>query len=628
MPIRVLPDNLINQIAAGEVIERPASVVKELVENAIDAGADRIEVTLKAGGKTLITVEDNGKGMTKADLELAVERHATSKLPTDNLFDVKFLGFRGEALPSIASVAKMKIITRQKNDDSGWSLEIKGGKKEKITPAACPKGTRIEVRDLFYATPARLKFLKTDSAEAGACADILSRIALANPAVSFYLYADDKKKISLDVTTGDMFNARLRRAAEVMGRDFSENSLEVSGEREGMSLSGLISLPTYSKANTLSQYLFVNNRPVKDKLLLGALKGAYAGVLENSRYPACVLFLEVEPMHVDVNVHPTKAEVRFFDQQGVRSLIVGAIRQALLEGDKRASTTGEKDLLTRLSQKLTADYIPFNPASETEGMLKENIYPQPYETGNQPSAYKDNISPKEKTSLFQSHAPKNNTHGTGVLPELMANFSVKTEEPSEQDYEKAGPLGVAKAQFHDTYILAQAEDALVLIDQHAAHERIVLERLKKAMAEGEKLPSQILLIPEVIDLTLTQKAALNEEIPALEKLGLVIKDFGNDVMVTEVPALIKDAALKKMVKDLADEMAEWGTTTTAEDKINHIAATMACHGSVRAGRRLNIAEMNHLLREMEQTPHAAQCNHGRPTYIRLELSDLEKLFHR
>ena len=628
MPIRVLPDNLINQIAAGEVIERPASVVKELVENAIDAGANRIEVTLKAGGKTLITVEDNGKGMTKEDLELAVERHATSKLPTDDLFDVKFLGFRGEALPSIASVAKMKIITRQEQDDSGWSMEIKGGRKEKITPAACPKGTRIEVRDLFYATPARLKFLKTDSAEAGACADILSRIALANPSVSFYLYADDKKKISLDVTTGDMFNARLRRAAEVMGRDFSENSLEVSGEREGMSLSGLISLPTYSKANTLSQYLFVNNRPVKDKLLLGALKGAYAGVLENSRYPACVLFLEVEPMHVDVNVHPTKAEVRFFDQQGVRSLIVGAIRQALLEGDKRAANTGEKDLLTRLSQKLSADYIPFNPASQTENILKENIYPQPYETDTLPPAYKNNITPNEKPSLFQSQAPRNNIRGTGVLPELMTNFSVKTEEPSEKDYEKAGPLGVAKAQFHDTYILAQAEDALVLIDQHAAHERIVLERLKKAMNAGEKLPSQILLIPEVIDLSLTQKAALKEEIPALEILGLVIKDFGNDVMVTEVPALIKDAALKKMVKDLADEMAEWGTTTTAEDKINHIAATMACHGSVRAGRRLNIAEMNHLLREMEQTPHAAQCNHGRPTYIRLELSDLERLFHR
>lgn len=628
MPIRVLPDNLINQIAAGEVIERPASVVKELVENAIDAGATRIEVTLKAGGKTLITVEDNGKGMSKEDLELAVERHATSKLPTDDLFNVKFLGFRGEALPSIASVAKMKIITRQKDDDSGWSLEIKGGKKEKITPAACPKGTRIEVRDLFYATPARLKFLKTDSAEAGACADILSRIALANPAVSFYLYADDKKKISLDVTTGDMFNARLRRAAEVMGRDFSENSLEVSGEREGMSLSGLISLPTYSKANTLSQYLFVNNRPVKDKLLLGALKGAYAGVLENSRYPACVLFLEVEPMFVDVNVHPTKAEVRFFDQQGVRSLLVGAIRQALLEGDKRASTTGEKDLLTRLTQKLTADYIPFNPASETDSIFKENTYPQPYETGTLPSAYKDNTVAIEKPSLFQSRAPEMSTKGTGILPELINTISVKTEEPSAEDYSKAGPLGVAKAQFHDTYILAQAEDALILIDQHAAHERIVLERLKKAMANGEKLPSQLLLIPEVIDLSLTQKAALNDEIPALEKLGLVIKDFGNGVMVTEVPALIKDAALKKMVKDLADEMAEWGTATTAEDKINHIAATMACHGSVRAGRRLNIAEMNHLLREMEQTPHAAQCNHGRPTYIRLELDDLEKLFHR
>ena len=335
MPIRVLPSNLVNQIAAGEVIERPASAVKELVENALDAGARRIEVTLKAGGKTLIAVEDDGKGMNADDLALAVERHATSKLPDDDLFNVHFLGFRGEALPSIASVAKMAIATRQADSENGWCLEICGGEKGEIKPCARAKGTRIEVRDLFYATPARLKFLKTDSAETGACADIISRIALANPDVSFYLYADGKKKIALEAATGDLFDARLRRAAEVMGRDFSENALEVCGEREGMKLSGLTSLPTFNKANTLSQYLFVNNRPVRDKLLLGALKGAYSGVLEHSRYPACVLFLEVDPMYVDVNVHPAKAEVRFFDQQGVRALVVGGVRAALLAGDKK-----------------------------------------------------------------------------------------------------------------------------------------------------------------------------------------------------------------------------------------------------------------------------------------------------
>jgi len=622
MSVRVLPDNLINQIAAGEVIERPASVVKELVENAIDAGATRIEVTLKAGGKTLIVVEDNGKGMSPEDLSLAVERHATSKLPTDDLFNVHFLGFRGEALPSIASVSKMKIITRNKEEDSGWEIEIKGGQKGELTPSPRSSGTRIEVRDLFYATPARLKFLKADSAEAGQCADILSRIALANPNIAFFLYVDDKKKISLDVSTGDLFNARLRRAAEVMGRDFSENSLEINGERDGMNLTGLISLPTYSKANTMSQYLFVNNRPVRDKLLLGALKGAYAGVLENSRYPACALFLEVEPMYVDVNVHPTKAEVRFFDQQGVRSLIVGAVRQALLNGDKRAANTGVADLIQHLSS-LTDDFIPDNLASQTP-IISDDIAP----ASSSSFAPSVGFLNEHQHPLYQSRAPRDTRRGTSVLPELTRNYSVRTEEPSEDDYQNAGVLGVAKAQFHDTYILAQSEDALILIDQHAAHERIVLERLKQAMAQGEKLPSQLLLLPEVVDLSLTQKAALTSETESLAKLGLVIKDFGTGVMVTEVPALLKNAAVKKMITDLADELVEWGTSTVAEDKINHIAATMACHGSVRAGRRLNIAEMNHLLREMEQTPHCAECNHGRPTYVRLELSDMEKLFHR
>jgi len=609
MSIRLLPSNLVNQIAAGEVIERPASVVKELVENALDAKATRIEVTLKAGGKTLIAVEDNGKGMSAEDLALAVERHATSKLPTDDLFNVQFLGFRGEALPSIASVAKLKIMTRQAQDkESGWEIEVKGGEKGNTAPSACGFGTRIEVRDLFYATPARLKFLKADTAEVGASSDILSRIALAHPEVSFYLYADDKKKIALNATTGDMRIARLRRAAEVMGREFSDNSLEVNGAKDGMSLTGLISLPTFSKANSLSQYLFVNNRPVKDKLLLGALKGAYAGVLENARYPACVLFLEVNPMLVDVNVHPTKAEVRFFDQQGVRSLLVGAIRQALLQGDKESANTGAENLIHSLEKQVDVNDF-FAPRT-----LNENVTDIP------------TFAPS-----YQSR-PVSSAHGSSsrsaMLPELERKLSVKVEEPDVTDEENVGPLGVAKAQFHDTYILSQTEDALILIDQHAAHERIVLEHLKAAMLSGEKLPSQLMLIPEVVDLTLTQKAALVSEFDALSKLGLVLEDFGAGVLVREVPALIKDASVKKMIVDLADELVEFGASVVAEDKINHIAATMACHGSVRAGRRLNIAEMNHLLREMEKTPHSAQCNHGRPTYVVLDINSLEHLFHR
>ena len=718
MPIRVLPSNLVNQIAAGEVIERPASAVKELVENALDAGARRIEVTLKAGGKTLIAVEDDGKGMDADDLALAVERHATSKLPNDDLFNVHFLGLRGEALPSIASVAKMTIATRQADSENGWCLEICGGEKGDIKPCARAKGTRIEVRDLFYATPARLKFLKTDSAETGACADIISRIALANPDVSFYLYADGKKKIALEAATGDLFDARLRRAAEVMGRDFSENALEVRGEREGMKLSGLTSLPTFNKANTLSQYLFVNNRPVRDKLLLGALKGAYSGVLEHSRYPACVLFLEVDPMYVDVNVHPAKAEVRFFDQQGVRALVVGAVRAALLAGDGRGkivapeladgshssgqsrtffvrscpsvdirgsatkfspltedgegeatrrgghvpssyapaprwTSAAHSRIATRSGALATAgaDFPPFDepeqaredsPSAEESrqgdcfplagqeggtdspadglsetGLLSEHTY-------SRVSGYGD--TPRQ-ASVFQSRFSRM-SGGSGVLPDLERKFSVRAEEPDAHDIEEAGPLGVAKAQFYDTYILAQTEDALILVDQHAAHERIVLERLKAAMSAGERLPSQLLLLPEVVDLSLTQKTALSGEFEHLAKLGLVLEEFGAGVLVREVPALLKDAPVKKMITDLADEMAEWGASTAVDDKIYHIAATMACHGSVRAGRRLTLAEMNHLLREMERTPHAAQCNHGRPTYVRIGVGDLERLFHR
>jgi len=627
MSIRVLPSNLVNQIAAGEVIERPASVIKELVENALDAGASRIDITLKQGGKTLIVVEDNGSGMTKEDLILSVERHATSKLPSDDLFNINFLGFRGEALASIASVAKLKISTKRKDDKQGWEIEVKGGTRETLRPTSKPNGTRIEVRDLFYATPARLKFMKSDTQETGACADIISRIALANPNVSFFLYADDKKKISLFASTGDLFNSRLQRSSEVMGKEFSENSLEINASREGISLTGLVSLPTYNKANSLSQYLFVNNRPVRDKLLLGALKGAYAGVLENSRYPACVLFLEVDPMFVDVNVHPTKAEVRFFDQQGVRSLIVGAVRKALLDGDKQSSTSSIKGFLDTISSNVGIFHEENIAPSSREFLIEPTEQNSRY-LGDYVNQVPHTTSFAKKTPFtYQSSMPRSSGH-TSILPELERKFSVKNEAPNEIDDTNIGPLGVAKAQFHNTYILSQAEDSLILIDQHAAHERIVLERFKKAMFEEQKLPSQILLLPEIIDLSITQKAALLGEFESLSKLGLVIEEFGSSVSVKEVPALIKDANIKKMIIDLADELTELGATSVLEDKINHIASTIACHGSVRAGRSLNYQEMNHLLREMERTPHSAQCNHGRPTYVKLNLEDLERLFHR
>ncbi len=622
MPIRVLPSNLVNQIAAGEVIERPASVIKELVENSLDAGATRIDITLKSGGKTLIVIEDNGSGMDKEDLILSVERHATSKLPSDDLFNINYLGFRGEALASIASVAKLKISTQQQDAEHGWEIEVKGGTREALRPTSRSPGTRIEVRDLFYATPARLKFMKQDRAEAGFCADIISRIALANPDVSFYLFTEDKKKISLSRSTSDLFNSRITRAAEVMGKDFAENSLEINATREGIKLTGLVSLPTYNKANSLSQYLFVNNRPVRDKLLLGALKGAYHGVLETQRYPACVLFLEVDPMFVDVNVHPTKAEVRFFDQQGVRSLLVGAIREALLKGDNQTSTTDKDNFISFLekkSQNILNDFAEA-PSPLSSFILDENAPFTPQKIEEHPK-----ISPLAHT--FQSK-PSNRSFGSSHLPELEHKFSIKTQTPPQYSPDDIGPLGLAKAQFHNTYILSQAEDSLILIDQHAAHERIVLERIKKALNDSTSLPSQLLLLPEIIDLSITQKQALLEEAPTLAKLGLIIEEFGSAVMIKEVPALIKDSNIKKMIEDLCDELIEFSSSTVVEEKINRISATMACHGSVRAGRTLNLEEMNHLLRQMEQTPHFAQCNHGRPTFVKLELKDLERLFHR
>lgn len=613
MAIRILPDTLVNQIAAGEVIERPASVVKELVENAIDAGASSIEITLVDGGKSLIAVADNGKGMAREDLELAVERHATSKLPDDDLFHIGYLGFRGEALPSIASVARLSVTSRSRQAENGWRMEVNGGVKQSPVPAASAAGTRVEVRDLFYAAPARLKFLKTAAGEVTQCVDIVNRIALANPQISFYLIDEQKKKISLNACQGELFDARLKRLSDVMGREFGENSLLINAERDHLRISGYVSLPTYNKVNSLSQYLFVNNRPVRDKLLLGAVKGAYQGVLEIGRYPLCALFFDVDPDYVDVNVHPTKAEVRFFDGAAVRGLLVSAIRNALTAGSRQTAAPANLASFLQDSLENASLTAPLLMSDDKEEAAFLNDCHQPA-----PSAFRRTLPPLPSR-------PR-----TAALPELERKFSVRAEEDDNSRYADAdGVLGQAKAQFHNTYIISQTEDSIVLIDQHAAHERIVMEKMKKALNEGRKPATQMLLIPEIVELDACDKQRLLENAENLDQLGLSVEEFGpSAVIVREIPALIKDCDTQKLVHDLAEQIAEWGSDFALTEKLNHIVATMACHGSVRAGRSLNLAEMNHLLREMEQTPNSGQCNHGRPTYIELKLKDIDKLFHR
>lgn len=616
MGIRILPSTLVNQIAAGEVVERPSSVIKELVENSIDAGATSIEVTLVDGGKSLIIVSDNGKGMSPEELELAVERHATSKLPDDNLFNINFLGFRGEALPSIASVARLSIISRPKNEDSAWKIEVNGGEKSKPIPTSGTYGTRIEVRDLFYATPARLKFLKTSVSETNACVDILTRIALANPHISFYLKDGDRKKLSLNAEQGELFDARLKRLSDVMGQEFGQNSVLIDATRENLRISGYVSLPTLNKANSLHQYLFVNNRPVRDKLLLGAIKGAYMDVLASNRYPLCALFFDIDPAYVDVNVHPAKAEVRFYDNALVRGLLVSAIRNALNTESRRVSQNID------LAQ-FVQDTIPDFGMQSADNEIKTNIIPDTMAL----CEHKPTLS---GFNFQRSYAPKASHQAD--LPDLEYKFSVKTEKPESYETVQSnasGPLGIPKAQFHNTYIISQTEDSIIIIDQHASHERIVMEKMKANLLKDGRLASQMLLLPEIVELNSSAKERVLGIKEELNKLGMVVEEFGpTAVIIREIPALIKDCDVKSLITDLSDEVAEWGGEYSLTDKLHHICATIACHGSVRAGRSLNFDEMNRLLRDMEKTDHSGQCNHGRPTYIELKLKDIEKLFNR
>lgn len=592
MPVRQLSEAVINRIAAGEVVERPASVVKELVENALDAGARRIEVVLAGGGQRLIRVTDDGAGMTPQDLALAVDRHATSKLPDDDLNTVSTLGFRGEALPSIGAVAKLSIVTRTKDSQSASEIIVDGGKKSAVKPAALSEGTRIEVRDLFYATPARLKFMKSERAETAAAVEAVKRLALARPDVTFVLAAEDRPAITYAAQKNDA-EGRLARMADVLGADLKENAVAAEGEREGAKLSGIAGLPTFSRANSLSQYLFVNGRPVRDKVLLGAVRGAYSDLLHGDRHPVVALFLSLDPREVDVNVHPAKTEVRFRDSGLIRALIVRSLQDALGTGARRSSTTG--------AARLVSFARPPRGAARSYTSWRGNAAPM--------------------RAGFAEAAQEAFAH---FEPSADARTSFAPADPDLLDK----PLGAARAQVHETYIVAQTRDGLVVVDQHAAHERLVYEKLKSAI-ERDGIATQILLVPVVVELGPDNAAALIERAGELAKLGLVIEAFGSGaVLVREQPSLLGEADIQSLVRDLAEHMAEWDAALPLERRLLAVASSMSCHGSVRAGRILKPDEMNALLREMEKTDYAGQCNHGRPTYIELKLSDIEKLFGR
>jgi DNA mismatch repair protein MutL len=595
MAIRLLPPVLINRIAAGEVIERPAAAVKELVENAIDAGASRIDIVLKEGGQALISVADNGAGMTQEELALAVERHCTSKLPDDDLSCISALGFRGEALPSIGAVSRMRIVSRPPDAANAWEITVEAGQKHAPLPAAYPPGTRVEVRDLFFATPARLKFLKTPRTERDLALDTVRRLAMAYPAIAFVVTGDEERvllRLAAAAESGAA-PARRTRLTALLGRDFAENSIEIDAERGGFRLSGLAGLPTLNRALPRDQYLVVNGRPVRDKLLVGAVRGAYQDVLARDRHPIVALFLHGPPAEIDVNVHPAKAEVRFRESALVRGLIVGALRNALAAAGHRASTT-----------VAAAAAAAFRP-----GELRPH-------SGSFAASPRQFAFPQASPSL--------------ALAETGNSFLRPIEEtdPATDPPPQEAPLGMARAQLHGTYILAETTNGIVLVDQHAAHERLVYEKMKEALA-ARGVARQTLLLPEVVELDEAAAARLAARAAELAEFGLVLEPFGpGAVVVREVPALLPGVDVAALVRDLADELAEWGDALALKERIETVCGTLACHTSVRAGRRLSPVEMDALLRQMEATPNSGQCNHGRPTYVALDLADIERLFGR
>lgn len=606
MNIRRLSETTVNRIAAGEVVERPASVVKELVENAIDAGATRIDVVIEDGGCGLISVTDNGGGIASGELALSIERHATSKLGDDDLDAIATLGFRGEALPSIASVSRFFLTSRTRDAETAWRIEIEGGRVAEPEPAALPAGTRVEVRDLFYATPARLKFLKKPRTEVGHALDVVNRLALARPDIAFSVQDDARSALQLSATAGDLLHVRLERISQVMGREFAENALPVEAERNGVRLSGYVSLPTLNRATGQYQHLIVNGRPVRDRMLVGALRGAYQDVLVSGRFPLVVLYLDLPGGELDVNVHPAKTEVRFRDGANVRGLLVGGIRAVLAAGGHRSASSAAQAALGA-----------FQP--EAPGSVQPSLQARAPVSGGSYAGRTASFGPglAEAAALYQ--APLG-------APAARADYAIEDADAEVPD--GGFPLGAARGQLHETYVVSQTADGLVIVDQHAAHERLTHERIRNAL-DAEGVARQVLLVPEVVELDGSAIDRLLERQAELAELGLVVEAFGpGAVVVRETPALLGEADAVGLVRDLADDLTELGETVSLKDRLSEVCATMACHGSVRAGRRLNLDEMNALLRQMETTPRSGQCSHGRPTYVELKLADIEKLFGR
>lgn len=593
MKIRRLPEGIANRIAAGEVIERPASVVKELAENAVDAGARQIDIAFRDGGRSLIRVGDDGEGMDRDELDLAVERHATSKLADDELIEIKTLGFRGEALPSIGSVSRLTLTSRARAESDSWKIDVAGGRKAEPMPSARIDGTVVEVRDLFFAVPARLKFLKSPRAETAEAADVVRRLALSAPQVGWSFTSEERVLVDLPPESADE-KGRRRRIERIMGEEVFANMVDFEGGKEPFRIWGLASLPTYHRAQAGLQFFFVNGRPVRDKLLAGAIRGAYADLLMRGRFPAVCLFIECPSAFVDVNVHPAKAEVRFRDSALVRGAIVSSIREALGKSSRKTAA---------------------GLTSATLGVLRPIVPPRPrynndaFETALTGFAPASPGMAEEQAAFVMDN----------VASARVAEIPLATEAPH--------PLGAARTQFHENYILAQTEDGIVIVDQHAAHERLVYERLKAERA-GKRIATQPLLIPDVLDLDAVSVERLAQAQELLAELGLVLEPFGDgSIVVREVPAALSGGNIARLVRDVADDLGE-DSSATVEERVNHLLATMACHHSVRSGRQLRPEEMNALLRQMEVTPNSGQCNHGRPTYIELKLSDIERLFGR
>ncbi|SDK53363.1 DNA mismatch repair endonuclease MutL [Aliiruegeria lutimaris] len=602
--IRQLDETVINRIAAGEVVERPASAVKELVENALDAGATRIEVAYADGGKRIIRVSDDGCGMSASDLPLALSRHATSKIDGSDLLDIRSFGFRGEALASLGAVGRLTVTSRLRHSAEAARIVVTGGAMGSVTPAALARGTVVELRDLFYATPARLKFMRTDRAEAQAITDVIKRLAMAEPAVSFTLRditADGEGRITFraDSETGDLFDALRGRLSRILGSEFTENAIVIDTERDGLRLTGFAALPTYSRGSAIAQYLFVNGRPVRDKLLTGALRAAYMDFLSRDRHPAAALFIDCDPQLVDVNVHPAKAEVRFREPGTARGLIVSGLRHAIADAGHRASST---------------------VAGATLGAFR----PEP---SGPPRVYQmDRPSPGALRSAYAAQAPLVEPEGFAEAASPSARIE-PAPEPAQSPVQDL-PLGAARAQVHENYVIAQTRDGIIIVDQHAAHERLVYERLKRQMAENG-VAAQALLIPEIVELGEGDCARLMAVSDELRQLGLTIEPFGGGaVAVRETPAILGEVNAKALLSDILDEIADLGNSTALGARIDAVLSRVACHGSIRSGRQMRAEEMNALLREMEATPHSGQCNHGRPTYVELKLADIERLFGR